>query len=281
MIGVLAAFANPAGAHAQRVNTIKPAAPVVATGTGVTLNGVVRDREGRPLSAGEVIVDGDHRAITNSRGEFTITGLTSGVIEFTTRRIGYTPITSAVQVEPGTLRVTLAVKLVPIIQELGTMVVEGKRLSKSLWQTGFYQRQDLGRGTYFDDQYLSHFQSSIATLIGTIPAVSVDRASNGVALAYGKQPNGGRCPLSIFVDGVFIPWTRTQGIDDVVNREDVLALEIYPRVSELPARITGKGGTSGVGTIGTVVIQGASTQGGETFSECGAILIWTKPLNTK
>ena len=139
--------------HAQRINPIKPATPA-ATGTGVTLDGVVRDKEGRPLAAAEVIVDGDHRSITNSRGEFTISGLTSGVIEFTTRRIGYTPITSAVQVDPGTLRVNLAVKLVPIVQELGTMVVEGKRLSKALWQTGFYKRQDGGRGAYFDDSYM-------------------------------------------------------------------------------------------------------------------------------
>ena len=34
--------------HAQRINPIKPATPA-ATGTGVTLDGVVRDKEGRPL----------------------------------------------------------------------------------------------------------------------------------------------------------------------------------------------------------------------------------------
>jgi hypothetical protein len=226
-------------------------------------------------------VDGDHRSITNSRGEFTISGLTSGVIEFTTRRIGYTPITSAVQVDPGTLRVNLAVKLVPIVQELGTMVVEGKRLSKALWQTGFYKRQDGGRGAYFDDSYMKNFKASIATLVGTVSGVNIDRGSNGVAKAYGKLPNGSLCPLSVFVDGNYISWATQLGIDDIINREDVLALEIYPRASEMPSRIAGMGGMSGVGNIGTVNIQGASVQGGGTFAECGAVLIWTKPLDSK
>jgi len=276
----LVAAASPSAMHAQRINPIKPATPA-ATGTGVTLDGVVRDKEGRPLAAAEVIVDGDHRSITNSRGEFTISGLTSGVIEFTTRRIGYTPITSAVQVDPGTLRVNLAVKLVPIVQELGTMVVEGKRLSKALWQTGFYKRQDGGRGAYFDDSYMKNFKASIATLVGTVSGVNVDRASNGVARAYGKLPNGSLCPLSVFVDGNYISWANQLGIDDIINRDDVLALEIYPRASEMPSRIAGIGGMSGVGNIGTVNIQGASVQGGGTFAECGAVLIWTKPLDSK
>ena len=98
-----------------------------------------------------MIVDNDHRAITNSRGEFSISGLQSGIIEFTTRRIGYTPITSAVQVDSGTVTVHLAVKLVPIATNLGTIIVEGRRMDKALWQTGFYQRQATGTGQYFDD----------------------------------------------------------------------------------------------------------------------------------
>ena len=277
LLGVLAA---PSIAPAQRINTIRPAPPA-ATGTGVTLDGVVRDREGRPLAAAEVFVDGEHRAITNSRGEFTLSGLNGGVIDFTARRIGYTPITSAVQVDPGTLRVSIAIKLVPIAQELGTMVVEGKRMSKALWQTGFYKRQDTGRGTYFDDAYMEHFKASIGGLLGTVNGVTVDRRGNNIAVAYGKLPNGSLCPLSVFVDGNFISWATQMGIDDVVNRDDVLALEIYPRASEMPARIAGLGGTAGVGSLGTVNIQGASVQTGQEYAECGAILIWTKPLARK
>lgn len=268
--------AMPSGASAQRINTIKPTAP-----SELTIDGVVRDNDGRALAAAEVIVDDRHRAITNSRGEFSIPGLKPGVIEFTTRRIGYTPITTAVQVDPGALVVHLAVKLVPIATQLGTIVVEGKRLDKSLWQTGFYQRQATGMGHYFDDAYLNRHQASIATLIGTVPSVYLNRVSNGTAVALGRLPNGSTCPLAVFVDGNFIPWARDLGLDNVVNRDDILAVEVYPRASELPARIAGLGGATGVGSIGTINIQGATIQAGQVYAECGAVLIWTKPLEAK
>jgi hypothetical protein len=71
------------------------------------------------------------------------------------------------------------------------------------------------------------------------------------------------------------------GIDDVVGRDDVLAMEVYPRASEMPATIVGRGGAAGVGSIGRFNLQGASAQSGGSFVECGAILIWTKPLEDK
>ena len=133
---------------AQRDNTIKPSAPAK-----VTLAGIVRDGGGRPLSAAEIIVDDTSRAITNARGEFSIPGLPAGIVEFTARRIGYQPTTTAIQVDPG-LTVHLAVKLVPAAVQLGTMIIEGKAVDKSLWQTGFYQRQNTGMGKYFDTEFM-------------------------------------------------------------------------------------------------------------------------------
>jgi len=277
------AVASPLALSAQRINPIIPTGPAAApTGSGVTVDGVVRDKDGRPLSAAEVIVDADHRAITNTRGEFSISGLKSGLIELTARRIGYTPITTGVQVEPTTLRVSLGIKLIQIPQQLGTMLVEGKRLSKALWQTGFYQRQNLGRGTYFDDTYMQRFKASVATLVGTVNGVTLDRNRNNIAIAYGHLPNGSNCPLSVFVDGNYISWANQMGIDDVVNRDEVLAIEVYPRASEMPAKVSGLGGMSGVGSIGTVALQGAAGASGVgAYAECGAVLFWTKPVEAK
>lgn len=262
-------------ARAQRINPITSSAP-----TTVTIDGVVRDREGRALAAAEIMVDAEHRVITNSRGEFSIPNLPAGIVEFTARRIGYSPVTTAVQIDPG-VTVHLAVKLVPLAIQLGTIVVEGKRLDKALWQTGFYQRQLTGRGTYFDDNFLRSFGGGIGTLMLNVPTVRLARASNGSALAVGKLPNGSDCPLNIFVDGNVIPWATNTGIDDIVSRDDVLAVEVYPRASEMPARISGLGGTGGLGTIGTVNLQGASMQSNSSTSDCGAVLIWTKPLELK
>lgn len=265
----------PSAAMAQRINTIKGAAAPAS----VTLDGIVYDAIGRPLAAAEIIVTDDKRAISNSRGEFRIPDLPAGIVEFTVRRIGYQPTTTAIQIEPG-LTVYLAVKLVPVPVQLGTIVIEGKTLDKTLWQTGFYQRRDGARGHYFDAEYFKRYQASLGGLMENVAGVRVNRASSGRggAVAMGRLPNGSLCPLSVYVDGNFIPWASETGIDDVVNRDDVLAVEVYSRASDMPPTIVGRGGASAVGSIGTVRLSGNSLQYGAGFAECGAILVWTKPL---
>src|SRR5687768_3881201 len=159
----------PSAALAQRINTIKPAAPPAS----VTLDGIVYDAIGRPLAAAEIIVTEEKRAISNSRGEFKIEDLPAGIVEFTARRIGYQPTTTAIQIEPG-LTVHLAVKLVPVPVQLGTIVVEGKTLDKTLWQTGFYQRRDGARGHYFDAEYFKRYQASLGGLMENVASVRVN-----------------------------------------------------------------------------------------------------------
>jgi hypothetical protein len=276
-LALLAALFPSTAAVAQQINSIKPTAPK----TKVTLQGVVRDREGRALAAAEVIVDDTHRTITNSRGEFSISDLDAGLISFTARRIGYTPAITAIQIDPG-VTVQLAVKLVPAAIELGTIVVEGRRMDKALWQTGFYQRQMTGLGHYFDDAYLSTFHAGLGSLLTNVPSVRVDRGNNGSAIALGKLGNGSDCALSVYLDGNYLAWGNQISLDDVINRDDILAVEVYPRASEMPMRISGLGGKSGLGTIGTVPLNGnSSVNASNTVGECGAILIWTKPLGQK
>ena len=268
----------PSTVIAQRINTIKGAAAPAS----VNLDGIVYDAIGRPLSAAEIIVTDEKRAISNARGEFRINDLPAGIVEFTARRIGYQPTTTAIQIEPG-LTVHLAVKLVPVPVQLGTIVIEGKALDKTLWQTGFYQRREGARGHYFDADYFKRYQASLGGLMENVAGVRVNRGSSGRggAVALGRLPNGSLCPLSVYVDGNFIPWASETGIDDVVNRDDVLAVEVYSRASDMPATIVGRGGASAVGSIGTVALSGNSLQYGAGFAECGAILVWTKPLEEK
>jgi hypothetical protein len=271
---------KPADALAQRINTIQPTSP-----KSVTIDGIVTDGLGRPLAAAEIIVDDDHRAISNARGEFSIAGLPAGVVEFMARRIGYQPTNTAIQIEPG-LTVHVAIKLVPVATQLGTIVIEGKAVDRALWNTGFYQRRDGAMGQFFDAEYMKRYRTSLGGLLENVAAVRVQRGPSnqggrGGPVPMGRLPNGDACPLNVFVDGNLIPWASTTGIDDVVGRDDVLAMEVYPRASEMPATIVGRGGSTGVGSIGTFNLQGASLQYGGGFVECGAILIWTKPLEDK
>lgn len=276
VMGVAALFLAPTAVSAQRINSIKGAAPI----STVILEGVVRDNNERPLAAAEVVVDNQHRTITNSRGEFSIADVEGGLIQFTARRIGYNPVTTAVQVDPG-LKVSLAVRLTPLAIQLGTIVVEGKRLDKTLWQTGFYKRRDAGAGTFFDSDYMDHFHAGLSSLVSTIPSVRLTRTNN-MSVPVGKLPDGNECMLNVFVDGVRFPFIDNTGIDEIANAEDVLAVEVYPRASETPIRISGLGGANGHGQLGTVNIQRPGTfEMGSTAGDCGAILIWTKPLKPR
>jgi hypothetical protein len=270
----------PHVASAQRINTIRPqAAPSPAS---VAIEGIVSDGLGRPLAAAEIIVDEDHRAISNARGEFLIQNLPAGIVEFRARRIGYQPTTTAIQIDPG-VKVHVAVKLVPVAVEIGTMIIEGKSLDRALWNTGFYQRRESGRGHYFDNDFFNRSEMSLGGLLEGVAGVRVNRGTGGRGgpIPMGRLANGGLCPLDVYVDGNFIPWATQTGIDDVVNRNDVLAVEVYSSAMDKPPVIVGRGGASGVGSIGTVQLNGARMEIGAAFAECGALLVWTKPFEDR
>ncbi len=267
-------------AQAQRINTIKSTPSVTPASVGI--DGVVSDGFGRPLAAAEIIVDADHRAISNSRGEFSIKELPAGIVEFTARRIGYQPTTTAIEIDPG-VTVHVAVKLVPVAVELGTMIIEGKALDRALWNTGFYQRRDAGRGHYFDADFFKRSNVSIGGLLEGVAGVRVNRGTSGRGgpVPMGRMPNGGLCNLDVYLDGNYVPWATQTGIDDVVNRDDVLAVEVYSSAMDKPPVIVGKGGAGGVGSIGTVQLNGSRMEIGSAFAECGALLVWTKPFEDK
>jgi hypothetical protein len=219
----------------------------------VTLDGVVRDTLGVPVAGADVVVDATHRDLTNVRGEFSISGLMPGRINLVARRLGYTPIVTTVQADPG-LIVHLAIRLVPASTQLSPVVVKGSRLDRALEENGFYERQKLGFGHYFDSEYLSHHQGDISRVVGMVPSVSIARSRTGETSAILRR--GMRtCRLSLFIDGVYTRAMTAVGIDGAANRDDVAAVEVYTQGIDIPMEYLGKGGSS---------------------TECGAILIWTK-----
>ena len=258
----------------------------------VTLDGIVRDDKGKPLHLAEVIV-GEKRSLTNAKGEFSISEIPAGEVTFMTRRIGYFPATSVIAVDPGAI-VHLAIRLVPSAVTLGTIIIEGKRYDKTLWQTGFYQRRDNGFGTFFDSEYLARFHAGLSGLIATVPSVRIARGKAGVDVALGSFSNGTACPIEVFLDGNHIKWATTAGLNAIARTEEIIGIEVYPRASEMPTVISGRGGQSQMGLLGSVRLKGLDKMGvepepgepnfnqefeaGGGQAECGAMLIWTKRM---
>ena len=264
-----AALAPIAALGAQQL--APPAAADSLRGT-VTLAGVVRDTAGRVLSGAEVRAGVDQFTITGADGQFVLQGVAPDTIQLLVRRIGYLPANVVLEAKAG-LRVELAVTLMPAVTELGTITVEGRKMDTRLWQSGFYQRAKLGWGTFFSPDELDHYGATLSSLVREVPSVRVVHGLYGSAVAYGPGNVGGSCPLMVFLDGVYIRWAGDVGLDQLVNRQDVLAVEVYARATEVPSRLSGYGGVSGSGGL-------PSPGGGVNVGpvDCGAIAIWTKPF---
>lgn len=236
------------------------ALPVRAQPGGATsvVTGIVRDTLGRPLAAAEVRI-GDLSDFSDAEGRFRVEGVKPDTLDLIVRRIGYVPASVLIAIDAG-VTVELAVTLVPLVVELGTIVVEGRTLDRRLWREGFYARQRAGHGTFLGPEQLERFRGQpLSSLVRRAPAVTVQRGRAGKAIALGKF-GASPCALNVILDGQLIRWASTTGLDEVVNRGDIHAMEIYPRYQNIPAALA--------------MLVGVGTQP----TDCGALVIWTKPL---
>ena len=239
----------------------------------ITLNGVVSSAAGTPLSDAEVVAAPDLRALTNAEGRFTLSGVVPGS-DIMVRRIGYQTRTFAVETEANVTGVSVKVTLAPTAVNLGAMLIQEKTVDQGLWQRGFYRRELTGAGMFFSPERLEHSQASVGTLMTEVPSVKLDR-SMGNLTAFVRAPDGIRyCAMNVFLDGNYLPWATSVGLDNVIGRDDVLAIEVYNRAELVPSMIKRLAGAE-QGPASATSLSGPAAGG--TFTECGAIVIWSKP----
>lgn len=252
----------------------------------VTIKGVVRDTSGRTLPGAEVR-SGERFTLTSDSGTFVLAGLTPDTVALTVRRIGFRPVETAFVIRPG-LTVSVAVRMTPSEVTLGTIVVEGQQVDARLWKSGFYQRAKLGMGTFFTPEDLKHRGSSVSALIAEVPSVNVDRDKRNRAAPMGRF-GGGWCRMNIFVDGSLVREASDVSLDDIISKDEILAVEVYPRAALVPSVLTGLGSSpanngSSPGTPSSSSNPGTAsgrssmmTSQGQR-SDCGAIFFWRKPF---
>lgn len=266
----------PAAARAQRPAPVSIGSGAQRAGEGYAITGTVRDTAGRALGAVEVRA-GEQFTLTDRDGRFMLANLTGDSVRVLVRRIGYKPAEATMALQPNVRRVDVAIRLEPSVVELGTVVVEARRLSTRLMRVGFYQREKIGLGTYFGPDYLAKHGGSFGSLMSEVPSVAVARRSNGLAIPMGPAGGlGGQCPLRVFLDGTYIPWAAQVGLDGVISKDEVLAVEVYPRAAEVPARVSGIG--AAVAVEGEASAAGGVPIRGIGSVDCGAVLVWSKPF---
>ncbi|HVT40094.1 MAG TPA: Plug domain-containing protein [Gemmatimonadaceae bacterium] len=110
---------------------------------------------------------------------------------------------------------------------------------------GFNKRKALGNGTFMGpDELAKHAVVRTSDLMRLIPGVRVSTRASAAAPVTSTHCTG----IGYFVDGV-----RAQGSNpiDVINAEDLLAIEIYKSPAQIPAQFHEK-------------------------DLCAAVLLWTR-----
>lgn len=285
-VAVLGLASLAAAATAQE--PAAAAAPVVAR--AFTITGVVRDTAGRPLEGAEARVDSGRVSLSGPDGTFTIFGVTGMPARVRIRRLGFEAAELNVSPPVDGERVNVAVTLIPNSVQLGTIVVEGRALDTRLWNAGFYKRARLGVGRFIGPDELEHFAGGLATVLRETPRIIMDHRNNE-DYAYARAGSH-TCRMNVFVDGQFARYANPGvsgrgdqgvGVNAIVPRDDIRAVEIYPSLTSVPSqflRIGPAPNQTSDGRAGRIPAAGSSPrqaeEEGPSDAACGAIVIWTR-----
>ena len=220
----------------------KPAPP-----GGATLTGHVTSAEGKPLEGAMVLLLGTQlSARSDVDGAFRLTGLPAGTQSVEVREIGYSPKRFAVDLTPRHPS-TLTATLDEHTTVLKTMEITAKRGSEI---AGFDQRKKSGLGYYMDrDQIEKSNPISTTDLFRQVPGLTVAWDGEGYSVQVNRNSNGGSCPVAYYIDGS--PFLSVgDDIDQIVQPQDVAAIEVYKSSAETPMQFQGADG----GPCGTIVI---------------------------
>ncbi|HEY4219323.1 MAG TPA: carboxypeptidase-like regulatory domain-containing protein [Gemmatimonadaceae bacterium] len=285
---VLAASIAGATALAAQTNAAK-----TGTFTGV----VTRDTLGHPVANAEVSVPELSRTtLANAQGEFRFTDIAAGRHTVVVRAIGFQLLATSIDVTRGNT-LDLELSLLPIVVRLDSVRTTASARSPILPKyeefeararaqiSGYFltdsmlRRRDRdnleevisGMVPSVDDRggtlFSTHGGNSAGPVFGNMVVTGAGSASRlpatPVANTATPATNGGLgglgpCPFTVYLDGIkiFQAGDKTEGVDFRKLRvEDFYGVEVYPSIALAPAQYT------------------------TTGSNCGVIVLWTRPLN--
>ena len=249
----LALLLAAAPASAQ---TAKPAKPLPV------LRGAVQDTSGKPLEGAQVEILGQDRAVTTpANGVYRMDEIKPGKYWVTVRRIGFAPLRTALNFNPGDDR-QIIFQLEPLPQYLPEVEVRAEdarwasRYRDFLWRSHstfghFLTRDDIERAhpSYLSDvvrRYLP-FTPTETFFTAFFPEPSGLTSRLG---GYGYSRGGvesARCAPSVSVNGA-PPWGGW-AVNDF-RPDEVEAIEVYRSLHQLPSEFEGWG----IGCGGLVVV---------------------------
>lgn len=198
--------------------------------TAVLTGKVVSAMTGGPLESAQVVLkQADRGTLTDSAGRFNFPRVPAGMDTVRVSLIGFADNEVPLRLKPGhTTTVTLLLSETVLKVEDITVEVERRRTGKL---AGFEKRRQRGHGHFITPEEIEEKQARHPSdLLRGVPGVSVGSYNLGKAPVRVTRQPVGNCDVTYWVDGVV---RQDFHIDDL-NRDDIMAMEIYRGSSETP-----------------------------------------------
>lgn len=232
------------------------ASAAVSAQRPIVLAGVVTDSVGNALLGATVSVAGTSRsAMTDESGEFRITGIPPGTVEFRARRLGFVPTVEHARVPSHEMVHRVAIRMAPLPTTLRPVIVQADRVEFSGRLAGYYERLHRRHiGQFISREEIDRRQHrSLSRLLAQVPGVNALQLRRGGGVV---RMRGRACRPLVWLDGTPMPAGEVD-------------LDAFP-VSTLHGIELYLGGT-------TAPIDYTASQG---RSSCGTILLWSRGPDT-
>lgn len=223
--------------------------PPVSSNPSYEVGGNILDASRRPLALVEVLLVRDaavvHTVLSTDDGRFTFGRLAPGPVTLHFRRLGYAAQTFDIVVGPGGHPAVREIILLMVPAQLEEISINREAADDRY--RGYHERKQQ-RASFA--RFLEHKEirglgpANASDLFRTVPGIRVQSAANGNTIRIrGCQP-------MVVVDGQRVPGAE---LDEMVQPEEIGAIEFYPSFAGIPAQFVERGNRL-----------------------CGLILVWTR-----
>lgn len=223
---------------------VGPANVADSAGRG-SIRGVVTSAAGVPWGEARVRAPGVDEVRTDAEGRFFISGVAPGTRQLEVLALGASPTLAIADVTPrGIAEVTIHVERVPVLSGMRTTATRGVRVAA----TEFEERKKSGLGYIRDSTQIIKYDQFF-NLFRDVPSLTTRYAGSALTILV-PDGKGGSCEPDVLIDGAAAAFGH---LIDLESKE-VAAVEVYPRISQIPGRFQRPG----------------------IRAQCGMILVWTK-----